>query len=218
MFSFFKKKPDVNQLDNVEVTFLETIVNNLLAKYPLFKQEFELKTFVGIGKNPGGSPGSFTYFINKDSWKKLCDTTLDNYDLKNIKFRSYAGDKANVDLYTSEGLIVGYKTNIPTKDIDIRTIDVNDIWEKHFLNNDFSEVEGFFGSLTKEQLRTLNIVKNTFRMNVNHKSYYPIHDLKDGDYLVIDEKGSVFKVTHDPFEVKKVFDTISELFEKGENG
>lgn len=207
MFNIFKKKSDL-KLDSVQLDFISTIINKLSEIYPLFKQEFELETFVGIGKNPGGSKGSFTYIINYESWKRICNPNLDNYDIKNILFKTFTGDKISVDLYTSEGLIVGYKSNVEVKDIDVSTIDISEIWEKHFLNNDYFEIEHIFKPLTNEQLNKLSMVKNTFKIEVHGTSYYPVHDIGDGNYVAIDKEGEVFKITHDPFEVQKIYESI----------
>lgn len=213
MFNFFRKKVET-KLDSVEVAFIEAIVNKLSTKYPLFRQQLELKTFVGIGKNPGGSVGSFTYFIDNDSWKKICNPALGNFDIKNIVFRSFAGDKANVDLYISEGLIVGYWTSVEVKEIDVTTIDIYHIWEKHFLNDDYSEVEHIFGPLSKEQLKKLGMAKNTFKISIDGSNYYPVHDVGDGNYIAVDRNGSVFEIRHDPLEVKKIYDSIFKFLEK----
>ena len=108
MFNFFKKNENLDKLDPIEAAFIRAIVNSLSIRYPLFQQEIDLEIFVGIGKNPGGTKGSFTYLINNDRWKKICDTSIDNFFIKNIKFNSYKGEKVIVDLFTSEGLIIGY--------------------------------------------------------------------------------------------------------------
>ena len=213
MFNFLKKKVEL-RLDDVEMAFIKAITNQLSTKYPLFKQECELGTFVGVGKNPGGSSGSFTYLIDNNSWKKICDTSIDNFFIRNLKFSSYKGEKVTVDLFTSEGLIIGYKTSTDVKDIDVKTINVSEIWEKHFINKDYNEIEHITGVLTKEQLQKLDIAKNTFKMKIGESSFYPVQDIGDGNYLAIDKTGKVFKITHDPFEVKKVFDTIFELLER----
>lgn len=68
-------------MNEKESQFISAIVEALSPKYPIFKKELELETLVGVGKNPGGSNGSFTYFINNDSWKKICDSTIDNFNI-----------------------------------------------------------------------------------------------------------------------------------------
>lgn len=209
MFNLFKKKSEL-KLDSLEAAFIEAVVNKLSVKYPLFKREIELEAFVGVGKNPGGSKGSFTYLINNEIWKKLCDPSIDNYDVKNIIFKSYTGGMVNVDLFVSEGLIIGYKSNVQVKEIDIATIDVSKIWEKHFLNDDFNKINHLIDSLTVEELTKLNMVKNTFQIDIEGSSYYPIHDIEDGNYIAIDTSGAVFKITHDPFQVLKMFHNIPE--------
>lgn len=210
MFNFRKKKVLPNKLDKTEADFIEAIVNKLSFKYPLFKQEYESETFVGISKNPGGSNGSFTYFIDNNSWKKICDTSINNFFIKNINFNSFDGKKVIVDLFTSEGLIIGYKTNVDINDVDIATIDVSKIWEKHFLNKDYQEIRVILNSLSPQELKKLNLAKNTFKIRVNNKEYYTIQDIGDGNYLVLNKEGIVFKATHDPFEIKKIYNSVQE--------
>lgn len=197
----------------MEAAFIETIVNNIAAKYPAFKKELDLETFAGIGKNPGGSKGSFTYLLNANHWKKICNPSIANYDIKNVKFKTYTGDKVSVDLYISEGLIVGYKTSADVKEIDISTIDFTEIWEKHFLNKDYTEIESIISSVSKDQVKKLNMIKNTFRIEINGTTYYPIHENGDGNYFAIDKKGLVFKLTHDPFEARMLYNNVLELLE-----
>ena len=213
MFNLFKKKAEL-KLEESEKFFIEAIINNLSDKYPLFKKEIELETFVGIGKNPGGSKGSFTYFINNDSWKKICDPSIDNFFIKNLKFNSYSGERVSVDLFTSEGLIIGYKASVAINEISIPTIDISEIWEKHFLNEDYTEIEHVFKLLTTGQLKKLNMVKNTFLIKIKHSSYYPIHDIEDGNYIAIDREGLVYKINHDPFGANKIYDSITEYCQK----
>lgn len=59
------------------------------------------------------------------------------------------------------------------------------------------------------------MVKNTFRIEIAEAVYYPVHNIENGNYLAIDKSGSVFKMTHDPFEISRIYDTIFELVEKG---
>lgn len=213
MFNLFKKKAEL-KLEESEKFFIEAIINKLSDKYPLFKKEIELETFVGIGKNPGGSKGSFTYFINNDSWKKICDPSIDNFFIKNLKFNSYNGERVSVDLFTSEGLIIGYKASVTVNEISIPTIDISEIWEKHFLNEEYTEIENVIGKLPKDQIRKLSLVKNTFKIQIDGSSYFPIHDIDDGNYIAIDRNGSVYKITHDPFRANRIYDSITEFIHK----
>lgn len=43
--------------------------------------------------------------------------------------------------------------------------------------------------------------------------YYHIYDLKDGDgdFIGIDEKKNVYKITHDPYEITLLEKTLIEL-------
>ena len=47
-----------------------------------------------------------------------------------------------------------------------------------------------------------------------NKEYFHIKDLEDGDFIGIDERKVVYKITHDPMEVKaldkKIMDVLKE--------
>lgn len=208
-----KKKKEPLGLTPQESQFISVIIQALSSKYPLFKQELDLGTFAWIAPNKVSGEGSYVFGINNEAWKRLSDTSKDNFLIKDIFFKNSNSEKVVVELYTTEGLIVGFGTVEQIENIDLATIDVSHIWEKYFLNDDYSEIEHIVGPLTKEQLSRLNMVKNTFKIEVNGSSYYPVHDIGDGNYLAIDRTGSVFKITHDPVEARKVYDTIFELLQ-----
>jgi hypothetical protein len=214
MFNFSRKKVTPNKLDVIEASFISSIVENLASKYPKFKDELDLETFVGVAKNPGGLNGSYTYLLNSESWKKNCDPSLNNYDIKNVKFKTYTGETAIIDIYISEGLIFGYKTSVDVKEIDTSTIDITAIWEKYYLNNDYNEISNITRSIPKENLKKLNMIKNTFRIEINNVVYYPVHELINGNYLAIDKCGVVYKIEHDPFQAKILHNTLLELIEE----
>lgn len=212
MFDIFKKKKkDPLGLTENQRQFISAVVGALSSKYPLFKTELELDTFAWVSPNKVGGEGSFVFGINNDVWQKIADKKKDNFLVKNIFFSSKAGEKVTVELYTTEGLIIGFGTSDQIENIDLSSIDICNIWEKHFLNDDYSKINHLIEPLTNEQLTKLNMVKNTFQIDIEGSSYYPIHDIEDGNYIAIDTSGSVFKITHDPFQVILIFPSIPEF-------
>lgn len=212
MFDIFKKKKkDPLGLTENQRQFISAVVGALSSKYPLFKTELELDTFAWVSPNKVGGEGSFVFGINNDVWQKIADKKKDNFLVKNIFFSSKAGEKVTVELYTTEGLIVGFGTSDQIENIDFSSIDICNIWEKHFLNDDYGKIYHLIEPLTNEQLTKLNMVKNTFQIDIEGSSYYPIHDIEDGNYIAIDTSGSVFKITHDPFQVIQIFPSIPEF-------
>lgn len=216
MFNFFnrrKKKINEDKLTENEVRFISTIVNALSSKYPKFKEEIDLETFVYVAPNKIGEIHSFVFGLNNMAWKKLCDPSISNFDVKNIRFLDAEEKRFSVDLYISEGLIIGYTLPKDVNKIKFETIDVSNIWEKHFFNEDYSEIRHVIDSLEKSQQKKLNMLKNTFKIEFQGNVYYPIYDRGDGNYCAIDKHGAVFNVTHDPFIVEKEHQTIEEMFE-----
>ena len=97
MFGLFKKKKAVvPALTDIQKKFIGVIVSSLRNKYPQFQKQFELDTFAYVARNAIGGPGSFVFGIYHEPWKKLCDTTVDNFDIRNILFKSY--DNAPVSI------------------------------------------------------------------------------------------------------------------------
>lgn len=214
MFGIFNKSKKISKaLSESESLFIKVIVQALESKYPLFKQEFDIGTFAWVAPNKIGGERSFVFGINSDAWNKLCDTTCKNYLIKNIQFHNSANKSVIVDLYTTEGLIVGFEASDDIVNIDLSSINISNIWEKYFLDSDSSEIKSILGNLNKLQLRQLNMIANTFKIEVDGKCYYPIHDIGDGNYFAVDNKGFVFKITHDPFFAQFICETVLEFLQ-----
>lgn len=215
MFSFFRKKNKVVRVfTNNEKKFITTIINSLHSLYPTFKIELDLEAFQYVAPNKIGGKNSYVFGINNDVWKKICDSNINNYDIKNIRFKDNNANNFFVDLYLSEGLIIGYTLPVDINSVNFDTINIDQIWEKHFLNEDYTEIEHVFKLLTTDQLKKLNMVKNTFLIKIKDSSYYPIHDIEDGNYIAIDREGLVYKINHDPFGANKIYDSITEYCQK----
>jgi hypothetical protein len=211
MFDIFKKKKkDPLGLTENQRQFISSLVGALSKKYPIFKTELELGTFAWVAPNKVGGEGSYVFGINNDVWQKIADKKKANFLVKNIFFSSRVGEKVTVELYTTEGLIIGFGTSDHIENIDFSSIDISNIWEKYFLNDDYSKISHLFEPLTNEQQSKLNMVKNTFQIDINGIIYYPIHDIEDGNYIAIDTGGVVYKITHDPFQVIQIFASIPE--------
>jgi hypothetical protein len=212
MFNIFNKKREVQKtLTERQLQFITIVIQALTDKYPNFKRELDLQTFVWLTPNRIGGQGSFVFGIDDTAWKKNCDTTKENFLIKGIQFKSNNGQKVDIELYTTEGLIVGFSTTEELDNIDIYTININNIWEKYFLNDDYSEIENLLSSVSELELKKLNMVKNTFKITLNQKDYYPIHNIEDGNYFAVDKGGIVYKITHDPLEAKEMYSGVSEL-------
>jgi hypothetical protein len=117
----------------------------------------------------------------------------------------------SVDLYISEGLVIGYTLPANIDQIDCATIDISNIWEKHFLDKDCVDIKPFVEGLSKEQKKKLNLFSNSFTITLNGKVYFAIHDIGDGNYIALDTYGSIYKITHDPFGVNKINNNILDF-------
>jgi hypothetical protein len=212
MFSFFSKKNQViRTFSSNEKMFIITIINSLYSQYPKLKLELDLEALQYVAPNKIGGKNSFVFGINNDVWKKICDPRIDNYDIKNIRFKDKNESFFSVDLYLSEGLIIGYTLPVDINSVNFDSINVDHIWEKHFINEEYNEIENILELLSKDQLKKLNLTKNSFKIKIKNSIYYPIYDLEDGNYIAIEKNGSVYKITHDPLNANRIYDSITDF-------
>ncbi|MDX1937626.1 MAG: hypothetical protein SFU21_10930 [Flavihumibacter sp.] len=214
MFNFLKRKKNNQsiELSDSELQFIKTVAEKLYQEFPQFLKQVEAGVFCGVTKNPGGSLGSYIYLLDSITWEKLSDKTVYNFDVKNIAYKTKSGEKGLVDLFISENLIIGYKIySFTIPDILLSTIDVSNIYIKTFLNDDFKGIEPFIKKLTHKQLQKFNLVKNTYEISIDGVKYYPLISLDNGDLVAISLNGEIFQIIHDPLQIEKVSDNISDF-------
>lgn len=212
MFGLFKKKKAVVPvLTDAQKKFIGVIASSLRNMYPRFQNQFELDTFAYVARNAIGGPGSFVFGIYNDPWKKLCDTTVDNFDIRNILFKDFDNNQVSVSLYVSEGLIIGYHCDVPIESINLDSIEIGGIFEKHFLNDDLSEISMFLDEIEKDELKKLNTLSNAYKVLIEEKEFFIIHVKGDGNFLALDKTGTLFILSHDPLSIQCVNKSLNEF-------
>jgi hypothetical protein len=70
-------------------------------------------------------------------------------------------------------------------------------------------IQNLVAGLSSDELE----LENLGEFEVDGKIYYEIKDLEDGNYIAIDEKGEVFSLLHDPFEIQLLNQSIKNFVE-----
>lgn len=212
MFGLFRKKKVVHPgLTDIQRKFITAIVSSLKNKYPQFQHQLEMDTFAYVTHDAIGGQGSFMFGIYHEPWKKLSDTTVSNFEIQNIVFKSYNNEPESISLYISEGLIIGYHCDVPIENLNPDTIDIGSIYEKHYLNNDLTEISMFLVDIEKKDLKKLNTLSNAYKILIEEKELFIIHDKGNGDFLALDKMGNLFIVSHDPVSVQSENKTLNEF-------
>lgn len=115
-----------------------------------------------------------------------------------------------VEFHVMEGILAGFKIDADYKNLDFNKIDVTNIKEAHFSNDDKERLEEILGSISPEMSSFLD-VSNTFKIEVDKGEYFVIKDLGNRDYLSVDSLGAVYIMIHDPYKIDKIFESIEDL-------
>jgi hypothetical protein len=103
------------------------------------------------------------------------------------------------EIYIAFGVIDGYSININSKSkIDLPSVDVSKFEKVYVHNNEFDQI----ASLIKEQEKEYINPAEVYSVSLSGKIYYCVKELGYGDFLAIDKRKTVYKFTHDPFEVQ----------------
>jgi len=121
-------------------------------------------------------------------------------------------------LKVTYGIISGYSIdnesvlNTLPDNISVDTSNINII----FFNDDDSNIEKFF---SKKELSYVNI-DDVYEVELDGKIYYHIQDIKDGDgdFIGMDSDKKIYKITHDPYEIKLLSESLIDVLMKMSNG
>ncbi|MES2701983.1 MAG: hypothetical protein V4649_05045 [Bacteroidota bacterium] len=205
MFGLFKR----TKIEEWETQLLKNVIEKLPSEYSRFIDQINDGLFKGVLVDISDIPGyvAFTYhsgILKKYDHKGVPDFKLTNimvYDSRSAKFLLY-------EIYISSGAISGYSLGGNGKyNIDVSNIEVLD-FKKEFIGvSDYARIASI---LSDEEISLLN-QSEVYSVFVRNKEYFHIKDLEDGDFLGIDEKKVVYKITHDPLEVVAFGTTIAEV-------
>ena len=62
-----------------------------------------------------------------------------------------------------------------------------------------------------EEEKSLISPSEVYSIFIEDKEYFHIRDLEDGDFIGIDKDKVVYKITHDPMEVKRLEKELLEV-------
>ena len=220
MFNFLKRKKrnfDLFSKRNKKITqsdidFFKAIVEKLPGKYAYLKCQVNFDFILEIAPNPLAE-NCYTLILNPVLAEKFKKEELSYlFIIQNIQVYNKRENKwESVDFHIHEGLLVGYQLKSPITDIDIETINCSAIKEKHFNNVVKDQLKAILSAVPKEYLNNLDI-DDTFEIDIPEGRFYTIKDLGDGNYLSIRDTGAIYLMVHDPYIVKKLFNTKEEFF------
>lgn len=216
MFNFFRKKGKINKED---YRFLESVVNKLPSKYSFLIDQVSDEFILDKTPNPLGDAGTYTLTLNANLESKYSDSSFPQFFIiKDIGiWNKNKSQYEQIELHILEGMLAGFRVKSGYQDLDFDRIDISNIKEKQFKNEDKEKLKAILGNLEKELLSKLDI-EGTFKIDIPEGEFYVIKDLGDGNYLSIDNHGRVFRMIHDPYKVEKIFNNKDAFFDALKSG
>jgi hypothetical protein len=195
MYLFFKR----TKIEPWEIEILRSPLQKLPHQYSSLLDQFDDGLLKGVLFGMSDIPGliTFTYHpykIKKHEKDISSDCKIVNikvYDIKKMKFLS-------LEIYVLSGCISGYTLEgVKTPKIDMAKTDTTN-FKKMYLGN-----EGFntISHLLIEEEKQLIQPSEVYSIILSGKEYFLIADIEAGDFIGIDSKNNLYKVTHDPFEI-----------------
>jgi hypothetical protein len=219
MFNIFKKKTK-KIVGEWEYNLLNAVINKLPLKYSFLNNQITSEFILDMVPNEMLGVGWKRMILNQNLYNSFRINTEINYKLSNIYVfdlidKSYK--KIELDLY--EGIIIGYYLENTQNNMlfDLDNIDISNLKEIPYENIDKNELKKIMGKVNNDILNMLD-VNSTFKIEIPEGIFYTIKDFGDGNYLSMNEKGSVFLMIHDPYEVKMLFENKDSFYKSLETG
>ncbi|WP_442591488.1 hypothetical protein ACSBL2_09685 [Pedobacter sp. AW31-3R] len=203
MLRVFRMKEKISK---DEYSFFWNLVTRLPDKYDFLRNQANEEFILGKRPNPLSKNGSYNFLLNANLEKKYSDKSFPNYFiLKDIKiWNKVKGSYEMIELDIFKGMLAGYKLPSKISDLDYNKMDVTQIKEKTFAEEDRHKVEQLLGEIS-ENLKSILDIQSAFQIEIQGDIYYVIKDLGDGNYLSINEVGAICLMIHDPFMIEEIF-------------
>lgn len=208
MFGLFKR----TKIENWETDLLRKVIIKLPSEYSILIDQINDGLFRGVLVGVSDIPGyvAFTFHANvlkkydKDNEQDFKLTNIKVYDNKSLGFIPY-------EVYVSSGTISGYSLGGSNKNnIDVSKVDVSGFKKVFIGESDYNRIMHI---LNEEEKKLLN-PSEVYSIVVADKEYFHLKELEDGDFIGMDEKKVIYKITHDPIEVMVINKKLSEVLKE----
>jgi hypothetical protein len=211
MFNLFKKKP-IKKIQEWEYTLLKEVVRRLPVKYSFLINQVNSEFILDSVPNEFLEHGWKRIICNQNLYNSIKNTNI-NYKIVGIKiFDLVVKSYKSIELDLYEGILIGYKVDENSGRYDFKNIDLKNLREKPYENKDRDVLKRIIGKVSDDILTQLSI-EDAFKIELPEGDFYVIKDFEDGNYLSMNEKGGVFGMIHDPYEIEKLFENKESFFE-----
>ena len=212
MFSWFKNKKKINYDTQI------TLIKNIFQQLPAYKKILE-QVNEGIIDGIKKMDQSFPNYCKFQLDVRL----LNKYEIKNGRcfllkdifvYDTGINGYAEINFVIAYGVLLGY--SMPGTVItqpNPNDIKVSSFCVQYFGEDDFKSIKFLFSA---KELKLINPA-DVYEVELEGKSYYHLKDIGDGDFIGIDKSKSVFRITHDPYEIRKLDQSLEQILKENDS-
>jgi hypothetical protein len=205
MFGLFKR----NKIEKWEIDLLRNVIIQLPKEYSILINQLDDGLLRGVLVDVSDIQGYVAFTFHSNILKKYDKEYEQDFKISNIKvYDNKLSSFIPYEIYVSSGTISGYSLGGGKKNnIDVGKIDVLN-FKKEFIGE---HLEGRILSIISEEEKNLLNISDVYSVFLEGKEYFHIKDLEDGDFIGMDEKKVIYKITHDPLRVLVINKTLLEI-------
>ncbi len=225
MFGFLKKRkyklPKDYELEARDFIFLENLVKILPKKFSFLQEHINKEFLLNKSKMLLKENGNISFGLDEELFHKYKrESFADSSKILNIEVRNkITFDIESINIHLLNGVFWGYYLNPATKfeDLDFNNFNIQNIRFLEFKNENKVFLKNLIGGVSNDLLSKLDL-ESTFKIEIEEGDFYVIKNLGDGNYLSMDNKGAVYGMIHDPYEIEQIFNNKEKFFEALKSG
>jgi len=210
MFGLFKR----NKIEKWETELLRKVIVRLPEKYLSLIDQINKGLLRGVLLGASDISDYVAFTFHSEILKKYDKVNEPDYKLTNIRiYDDRSSSFLPYEIYVSSGTISGYSLGGGKKrHVNLNKVVVSDFKIEFIGESDYNRIVNI---LDKEEKKLLS-PSEVYSVFVDGIEYFHIKDLEDGNFIGMDNKKVIYRITHDPMEVNRVDKGLLEILNKEE--
>jgi len=192
-----------------EIELLKNVLSELPEEFNKYIEQINLGLFKGVSIGNAAIPGYVGFTNDPDIYNEIHDEKGRDFEVYNVKiYDTISGAYLQYSIFFSFGTIDGYAILGSKKfKIDIQKYNVADIKLRFRDSIDFNRIKKI---LTPKELDLIN-PSDVYVIALENKEYFHLTDIEDGNFYAVDRDKTLYRITHDPYQVEKIDASLSDL-------
>ena len=197
MFNLFKKRSNHKIRD---IQLLQNIFTRFPTEFDFIIEQMSAGLIKGFKKSDSPIRNFHKIAIDISVLNKFENKKKGFYCLQGVEvFDLVLQEYSKVSIYIASDILMGYATpKAESFTPDISKIKIQELDFREMGNSAYSLVTSL---LTKEEI-DFTVRNDVYALELDNKVYYHLMDLEDGDFIAIDDQKKVYRITHDPYDLK----------------